>query len=239
MSRLKKIPISSIIGTFVLMVTLMVFFINKEEDVVTSSIGITFIILSEIALFGATTIIQLNNKIKDKTLITSGIVSTLTIYWIGTVLIEVFLSKTLKEKIPIFFTIEILLFAIIVVINICLYAAAQKLGNKDEKTLESMKSIKKSENLAFMMKSDESLKMYSKGLDDIYEALRYSDPIGTTSYEDKIYSSLQELNEVLKNCSKRQEHIDEAEEKMIFIKNLIKQRNLEVKNIKGGEYSAQ
>lgn len=225
------------IGLIVFIVTLIIFFLgytNRSIETI-NFLGLIFVLISEIALFGSSAFILSKNYSSSRMILVFGITSTLFIYWITTSIILIFSKNIFGDNIRGFVTTQIIILAIALIISIALYASGINLSEHDSE-LKYLKTIMKDcETLAFSLKSNPNFDSYSSLLNKIYEEIKYSDKTKSVEIEQTIYEKLGMLNELLsdkENKPKTEDILANIDEIVL----LIKERNLSVLQLNQGGF---
>lgn len=225
------------IGLIVFIVTLIVFllgYINHSKEGI-DWLGLIFVLISEIALFGGTTVILSKNYSSSRMLLVSGIISTLSIYWIVTSVLSVFSNNIFGNNIRGFATTQIIILAIALIISIALYATGINVHENDSKVKYSGLIMKDCESLAFSLKSNSSFSAYSSLLNKIYEEIKYSDKTKSVENEEIIYNRIQYLKELLSD-NENKPNVEDISTIVDEIVLLIKERNLSVLRLNQGGF---
>lgn len=225
------------IGLVVFLVTLVVFFLgftNHQKEAI-DLLALTFVLISEIAFFGSTTVLLARKFRGSQTLLVSGIISTLFIYWITSTLLSIFSGNIFKDNVRGFATTQIIILALALIISIALYASVINVKEHDSKLIGSGLIMRDCENLAFSLKSNVNFSAYSSFLIKIHEEIKYSDKTKSVEKDQVIYNRIRELGALLshnENEPKTQEISKIADEIVL----LIKERNLAVLQMNQGGY---
>ena len=142
------------IGLIVFIVTLVVFLLgytNHPKEGI-DWISLIFVLISEIALFGGTTIILAKNYSSSQMLLVSGIISTLSIYWIATFILSIFSKNIFEDNIRGLVTTEVVILAIALIISIALYAAGINVHEHDSNLNYSRLIMKDCEKSCLLIK---------------------------------------------------------------------------------------
>ncbi|MBC2579426.1 hypothetical protein [Clostridium sp. DJ247] len=225
------------IGLIVFIVTLVVFFLgytNHPKETI-HWLALTFVLISEIVLFGGTTVTLIRKYTSSQMLLVSGIISTLSIYWIATTILSVFSRNIFKDNVRGFATTQIVILAIALIISISLYAAVINVREHDAKLMDSRLIMSECENLAFSLKSNANFSAYSSLLSKIYEEIKYSDKTKSVKKEQTIYMKLEELKALLSN-NENELKVEDISKMVDEIVLLIKERNLSVIQLNQGGF---
>lgn len=225
------------IGLIVFIITLVIFLLgytNHSKETI-DWLGLIFILISEIALFGGATIILEKKYPSSQMLLVSGIISILSIYWIATSILSVFNQNIFGSNIRGFATTQIIILAVASIISIALYAIGMNVHEQDSKLNYSRLIMKDCESLAFTLKSNVNFSEYSSLLNNIYEEIKYSDKTKSIENEETIYNKIEYLKELLSNTEVKPklEDISPIVDEIVL---LIKERNLSVLRLNQGGF---
>lgn len=225
------------IGLTIFIVTLVVFFLgyaNHPKEVI-DWLSLTFVLISEIALFCGTTVVLTKKYTSSQMLLASGIISTLSICFIVTTILSIFSRNIFKDNVHGFATTEIIILAIAIIISISLYVAVINIREHDAKLMNSRLTMRECENLAFSLKSNVNFSAYSSLLNKIYEEIKYSDKTKSVEKEQTIYIKIEELNALLSN-NENEPNVQDISKMVDEIVLLIKERNLSVIQLNQGGF---
>jgi len=237
MSRKVRTLVTIGIGLIVFIVTLIIFFLgytNHSKEGI-DWLSLIFVLISEIALFGGTSVILSKNYSSSRMLLVSGIISTLSVYWIVASVLSVFSKNIFKDNIRGFATTQIVILAIALIISIALYAFGINVNEHDSKLEYSRLIMKDCESLAFSLKSNVNFSAYSSLLDKIYEEIKYSDKTKSVDNEETIYNKIDYLKELLLN----NENEPKLEDISIIVDEIVlltKERNLSLLQLNQGGF---
>ncbi|AQR98178.1 MULTISPECIES: hypothetical protein [Clostridium] len=225
------------IGFIVFIVTLVVFFLGYTNHPMENIdwIAFIFVLISEILLFGGTTIILMKKYPSNQMLLVSGIISTLSIYWIVTCILSIFNKNIFNGNTQGFITTQIIILAAALIISIALYVAGINVNENDDELAYSGIIIKDCESLAFSLKSNSNFSAYSSLLNKIYEEIKYSDKTKTVENEQIIYNRIQTLKELL-STNENNSKIEDVSKLVDEIVLLIKERNQSVLKLHQGGF---
>lgn len=181
------------IGLTIFIVTLVLFFLGYTSHPKESIdwLALIFVLVSEIALFGGTTVILIRKYTNSQMLLISGIISILFIYWISASILSIFSNNIFQNNVRGFATTQIILLAIALIISISLYAAVINVKEHDAKLKDFRLIMSDCESLAFSLKSNTSFSAYSSLMNKIYEEIKYSDKTKSIENEQDIYTKIE------------------------------------------------
>ncbi|AFQ46416.1 hypothetical protein [Desulfosporosinus meridiei] len=230
-----KISLSISIGFIVIATTLAIFFLGDSIYSKTNLewLSLAFVILSEIALFAGTTIMSLQVSPTNKMLIRSGMISTLFIYWVITVVCA-FFKNIFIDNLKGYIVLQIIIIAITAIIIILLNSLATRVRHVDERIVHSKGLMDDCQKRLFGLKSNNRYTQFQKPLNDIYEMLKYGDKIGSSTVDTEISNEITNLEKALAN--KEAPLTSNTDTIVGNIKFLIKRRNMELSQAKRGSY---
>lgn len=225
------------IGLIIFIVTLVVFLLgytNHPKEGI-DWIGLIFVLISEIALFGGSTVILAKKYPSNQMLLVSGVISTLSIYWIATIILSIFSKNIFGDNIRGLVTINVVILALALIISIALYAAGINVHEHDSRLKFSRLIMKDCESLAFSLKSNTSFSDYHSLLNKVYEEIKYSDKTKSSENDETIYNKIQFLKELLSNNQNKPkiEDVSSIADEIIL---LIKERNLSILQLNQGGF---
>lgn len=225
------------IGLIVFIVTLVVFFVgygNHPKEII-DWLALTFVLISEIALFSSITVILTRKYTSSQMLLVSGIISALSICWIAATMLSVFSRNIFKDNVRGFATTQIIILAIALIISISLHVAVINVREHDAKLMDSRLMMRQCENLAFSLKSNADFSAYSSLLSKIHEEIKYSDKTKSVEKEQTIYSKMEELEALLSN-KESEPKVQDISKMVDEIVLLVKERNLSVLQMNQGGF---
>lgn len=230
-----KLSLSISIGAIVIATTLAIFFLG--EPLSTKSrlewLSLAFVILSEIALFTGTTILSAQVSPTSKIIMHSGMLSTLFIYWLAT-LVGVFFKDLFKDNLSGYIILQVIIIAITAIIIILLQSIAARVGNMDASIEYSRGLMDDCQKRLFGLKSNDGYLQFQEPLNDLYEMLKYGDKIGSSTVDSEIAGEIANLEKALAN----KETLLTINTDTIVgnLKLLIKQRDMELAQAKRGSF---
>lgn len=227
---IKIYPILSI-GFIVIATTLVIFFLGDSifDKTILEWLSLAFVVLSEIALFAGITITSLQVSPTNKMLIRSGMISTLFIYWLITVVCALF-KNLFNDNLSGYIVLQIIIIAITAIIIISLNSMATRVKSGDEKIIRSRGLMEDCQRRLFGLKSNSGYTQFQKPLNDIYEMLKYGDKIGSSTVDTEISNEIANLEIALANKATSPDTI------IGNIEFLIKQRTMELSQAKRGGF---
>lgn len=239
MSNKMKTISSLAIGLIVIIITLVVYFVGFSSEIrkTIDIAALCFVLISEVAFF-AGLIITLNYKeIMSKTYLSSGVISSLFIYLVITVILSLFSRLIFQDNLRGFITTQTIVIGIVLIVIISLIASASKVESVNKKALSDITLMQDSENIAFSLVKDTKLNPYSGGLNRLYEDIKYSDKISFDKTMDReINERLAELSDKLKKGDIDILNEEDINNNINHIISIIKERNELLKQSKRGGY---
>lgn len=236
MGKNKRLVANIAICLIIIMVTLVVFFLGFSQNERTNFdyVGLIFVLISEFALFAGLILLSVDNSYMKTAFIRAGIITTLSGYWILTILTYLFFKRIFNnDNLEGFITIQIIIIGIAAIICVSLFMASSNVQRSNMKNISRRDWFQDGENIVFSLKNDMKFQSYRNDLEDLYEMLKYSDKIAVDSVLDK------EINNaiiLLSNCLKSEE-VKEIEIKQHIenISSMINERNMiTLKSKRGG-----
>jgi len=229
-----KLVLTMIIGLIVIGITITVFFLGTVGPRVSLDWqSLSFVLLSELLLFGMLTFFTMSSSTSNAQIIKTGILSTLTIYWAVSVIFALLRHLFAKHQ-NIFVIINILLIGIVIIVSILFNMVALKIQSIDKKTSNSMLFLQDIEKRLYSLASNDNYSEFKQGLHSLYEKVRFSDKIGTSSHDKTISDEMDNLEKMISsNAAGKKEKTEKAISQILF---LIKQRNMEISQSKRGGF---
>lgn len=132
MNKNVKLASCTAVGVIIIALTILIFLLGVTEKTSLDRASFVFILISEIILFAVTAYITVKHSRSDKTIIRSGIVTTLSAYWALTVLIALF-RNIFENHINTFIIVNCIVIALAAVVSILLNTAALNISSSDNK----------------------------------------------------------------------------------------------------------
>ncbi len=229
MTKNDKILSAAVIGAIVILATFLIFFLTNPQKTSLEGISFLFILISEIILF-AVIIFMVSKRLKsNKAVIQIGIIFTLSIYFIITVMISL-LRHVFKNNINGFILTNILIIAITAVICVLLFVVSLKISATDQKIKNARVNMELLEKHVFELSVNKQYSEYEQPLNQIYESIKFTDKTSASLIDPKLNHSIDTLEDMLiNNDGNIGDIIDE-------IMSLLKQRNMELLNEKRGGF---
>lgn len=236
MNRRSKVFSNISIGLIVIIITLVVFFVGfqKVEKTNLDYLALMFILLSEVALFIGLVILLTNEAPMSSIIIRSGVISTLSIYWLLTIIVYFIYKNTYKDSVGGFAAVQLILMALVAIITISLFMAASNVHASNIKIESTRVLLQESENMVFNLKNQKAYALHKDPLDRLYETIKYSDKVASDStLDEKIKEHIVNLSNNLKENREDKDAINESIENIIT---LIKERNMAAHTAKRGGF---
>lgn len=239
MKRQSKLILNGIIGLIVIIATLAIFFlgINKLQKETIDFLSLTFVLISEIVLFGVITVLFLLNGKVNKVFLRSGIISAAVTYWIATTIVSIVLNPVYRDNISGFITAHIIIISITAIIMVGLSAAAMHIQSRDQKIMNAGLLLRDCESKVFSLLNSDDYTPVKNHLNSLFEELKFSDM--STSLPEKereIKAKIIELSEALNAAPLNEKAASDTVQKINNIILMVKERNMEVMQIKRGGY---
>lgn len=230
-----KLSLSISIGAIVIATTLAIFFLGDPLSAKSRLewLSLAFVILSEIALFTGTTILSAQVSPTNKIIMRSGMLSTLFIYWLLT-LIGAFFKNIFKDNLSGYIILQVIIIAITAIIIILLHSIAARVGNTDTSIEHSRGLMDDCQKRLFGLKSNDGCLQFQEPLNDLYEMLKYGDKIGSSTVDSEIAGEIANLEKALAN---KETPLTASTDTIVGnLKLLMKQRNMELAQAKRGSF---
>ena len=210
-------------GAIVMAVTLAIFFATQWGGGEVCSridiVSMVFVLLSEFTLFSGVLIMSdMARAYPNHAFIWSGFTGSLVIYFMVTVGMA-YIRENYFSDIKKFTLQEIIALAVLAVILIALYMAAEKVNQSDNALLSKREFMQDIENRFFTMKTDANNSVCQKELDELYEAVKCCDKYKVCRLDDRICDCVDDLEITLSKA-------DEAEMKEAAAPHLEKLKHL-------------
>jgi uncharacterized membrane protein len=231
----KMLVANIIICLIVVSVTFAIFFVgfSKNERTSVDYASLSFVLISEFILFTAFSLLAVNIIYMKTVLIRSGIITTLSGYWVLTTFISLFFRKVFMNNLGGFILIQMIIMSITAIICITLFMVSSRVENSDDNT-NKKNYLRDGENIAFSLKSNVEFQPHINHLDELYKALKYSDKISKDAALDKeINNKITILSGYLKDKEMKEAEIKQYIDHII---SMIKERNMITLQGKRGSY---
>ncbi len=235
MKKNKRLVANIIICLIIATVTLVTFFVgfSKGERTSFDYTSLLFVMISEFALFAGLILLSINRTYMKTALIRSGIITTLSGYWILTTLISLFLKRIFNDNLGSFITVQIIIMSITAIISITLFIVSSNVQSSNN-NISKQNYLQDGENIAFSLKSNVEFQSYIKHLEKLYETLKYSDKISINAALDKeINNKITVLSGYLNDKEMKEVEVKQYIDHII---SMIKERNMITLQAKRGGY---
>jgi hypothetical protein len=238
MSNKAKTLANSVIAFIVIIITLKTFLsINAVSGKTAIDwYALIFVLISEAALFGGIIITTTGRITVNSMLLKVGVITTLAIYWIASIVISTFTRGVFMDNIGGFVTTHMILCAIVAIIIIIFWMFASSISAKDEKSANSRLLMQNCEELAFSLKSNKAYSDYHDLLNKLYEEIKYSDKTASIDKESMIYNQITELSNTLNSNNNSTATVQDVFQAVDAIILNIKERNMGIRNLKQGGF---
>lgn len=237
MNHKTKLLLNIFMGLIVIAMTLLIFFLgfSKQPKIFIDYISLIFIIFSEVILFGGMILVLYNGAKVNKIIMRAGVISTLFLYWIFTILTSVFFKLMFNDNVSTFVIIQFMAIAIVAIIIISLVIFASQVERSNSRAMDSRVWMQESESIILSLKLDSKLTPYMNILDQLYEELKYSDKVALNLDRDmEINRKINDFSEDIKEMnisSLTEQYVEDKIRRIIF---LVKERNMLMKQAKRG-----
>lgn len=228
--KLNKISkIYSIIGSLVVLGTIIAFILTGENySNISKWIGTFFILFSEVIFFAVLIGIEIVSKNASQIILRAGCGVSVLIYTIISIassLIYIFMNTNKVKK---FIMIQFVLLITATIFILIFFVASQCVKEKDDKILETAKILESMINKLNLLK--DKYPKYNKELKELEENLNFTD----LSMASEVDSDIKEEIEQLEMNLKKNDESSYIEELIIDIDLLIKNRKMEIRSKRFG-----
>lgn len=221
-----------IIGLIVISFSVTAFFLLDIEKVPLYWWALGFLVLSELVLFSGLICVRLLGANRSKVFMRSGIVATLFLYFLVT-LISIIFTSSFTGKLNTFILMELAIIVICTIIIISVFPISRRIAMDDRALGNAREFMDTCENRVGDLLSDLQNKDYARSLNSVYESIKYSDKIGSSSVDAKIGETLTKLEASLGDDQKNKEDIIGIFDE---ISSLISRRKTEISQSKRGGF---
>ncbi len=222
----------SIIGAISVAVTILLFFLLTSERSTMTWAGFCTILLAEIAMFGGLVFLEsISAKLSQIVMSAIGGGALIAIPLISIVVSLLFMVSQ-SHAYKVFAAIQIVSFAILVILLIIAYQVSTSVKYNSDKLLSAEKTITRITDKLKILADDRSNKVYSEKIKRIAEDIRYSDISTTVAADSEIETKIESLKLIL--LSENDQKEDEVNALLDDIFLLVNRRKMEVKNTKQG-----
>lgn len=237
MNNKTKLLLNIFMGLIVIVMTLLIFFLgfSKQTKIFIDYISLIFVIFSEVILFGGMSLVLYSRVRVNKLIMRAGVISTLFLYLIFTILTSVFFKLIFSDNVSTFVIIQLMAIAIVAIIIISLVIFASQVERSNGRAMDSRVWMQESESIILSLKLDNKLTPYMNMIDQLYEELKYSDKVAVNLDRDmEINRKINDFSEDIKEMdisSPTEQYVEEKIRRIIF---LVKERNMLMKQAKRG-----
>lgn len=222
---------SLIIGSIIIAVTLVIFFVgfSAGEKTALHWLSLTFVLIAEVALTAGLVVMPLNQPGSSANLVKMGVLTTLVIYFVAAVVLALLAGSVFADNKNGFITTNIVVIGVAATVIIALQVSASSLTGKEGQDPGSDDVLKNSMIKVFSLKSNPDYQEYTPVLDRLYDEFQYRDQHRSlASIDQNIEADVLELADYLSSAGdKRNGQEVEARTSRIIAK--IKERNMRLK----------
>ena len=222
-----------IIGTVVILITLIMFFTLKEQFVTIEWLALMFILMAEIIFFGGLILTENIAKDYEGLFLRSGVYSALTIFSIASLVISLIFMFAFTDSTKTLNVLQHLLWAIATIIVTLIITLGSSILQRNSKTEEAINNMALLQEKATDLGNNPLNSAFSYDIHRIAEAIRFSDISSTSPSDGTLFEKLKELEDLLMGSSQDKEK--EIKDSCNNILWLLQKRNREVVNNKGGK----
>lgn len=224
--------IIGIVGAIFMIFTLSAFFLLNIERIALYWWALAFLLLAELVLCTGLVCLTSLGARYDKAFVRSGITGALSLYFIAAI-ISVLTAGLFKDRLNTFILIQLGLLALLAIIILLILVFARRIADNSRKIVNDQRFMDVCEKRAYNLLADTKNKEYENNLNTLYENLKYSDKVGTSSVDEKIAAQLSILENSL-NSSK--ESKDDLLHIFDEISTFLNQRKIEIGELKRGGF---
>lgn len=219
------------IGAITVVFTMIAFFLSEIERSALHLWALAFLLLAEVVLCSGLIAVKSLDANHSKVLVRSGITGALSLYFFIT-LVSILFAGQFRDRVNIFIILELGIIALFAVIILMILACSRSIAGRNRR-MNERDFLKDCELRVYNLLADSKNKEYKSALNVLYENLKYSDSIGSSTLDDKIAVQITLLEGVLSSYKNNRDDvlriIDEASGN-------INQRKKEIGELKRGGF---
>ncbi len=229
MEKSSRIVFIGMVGVFAVIVTLSIFFLSGFERTVINGWALFFVLLSELSLFGGLAVLGNIKSRFSRTAAITGITAVLFLYLMVSVA-SCFFAELFHGDLNAFLTFEFTAIAAAAAVIALILVFFHHFNLAHRKATGSGEIIQLCEDRIYNLLAGKKNPTFEKPLVSLYEKIRYSDKIGSSSVDGKIVTQISRLEQYLHNEGKTEE-VNEIINEIIA---LMEQRKMEISMLKRG-----
>lgn len=220
-----------IIGFLLIAITCCIFFLFGFEKTAARILALCFVLFSEILLFVGLLILSFYNDLVNQVFIRSGVIGVLSLYFASTVTLSLFSHAFSDSVTPLVLT-EIIFLAVMLIVLTLLLFFSLRINHSDAKAISERKLMQICEKRIYDLLVDPKNQGFETKLKKLYETIKYSDKIGSSSVDEKIVGAIMRLEKGLESPDQKDEN---SETILDEITAFVSQRTMEIaENKRGG-----
>ena len=226
MRNMKKTLPTLLVGVLVLLITLVSFFMTTPQSTSADRLGLFFLVLAEVLFFGGLIGVDFLAQ-KTGTLVRSGGYTVLGLYLLGALVLSLIMICANLESVTLLATFQIILPCAAAILLVLLVTAGGHRAAADQPVQRASAALGALAGRVQLLSADPDC---APLLNQVWEALRYSDTSTALPIEREIEKKVEEL-EALSTAEDRQEQFCSCCQQLLA---LLNRRTAELKQLKSG-----
>lgn len=231
MSLFKKNVMTLIIGSFVILATLAVFFSLSYPKAHLDHIEFFTVLAAEVISIACFLVFNKASSGSSKVMISAGAYTAILVYVIAAIIFSVFFLVYFRHMPNTYLVVEVIFLALLFVALIVIYTYGKKVAQENDETTVQLTAMGILESNIQLMRNNPMNHQYVKQLDMIYEAIKSCDQSVYTKTDQLISSRAYDLNQIMQTPDGSVEKVNQLLGHMM---QLINQRTSEVRQLKRG-----
>ncbi len=231
----KRNLVVSIIGSIIVIISILLFLLIPNDKSAVDSAGIFFILFAEIIATGGIILSSLLGKGTNNVMLNAGVITTLSIYTFISISVSLLFMIILRNSVIDLIVSQLILFSITAIILILLFSFAKFSGSANTKTMETAELVEIfASKIQLLLKNSDNLK-YKTNLQKLYDVIKYGNYLNSSiDYDKTIKQKIDKLS-VLFNSSINNGESEKVINNSIFdIIQLFEQHKIEARQSKQG-----
>lgn len=221
----------AVLGVLFIFATVCIFLLADFPRTVLYGWSLSFVLFSEILLFGGLLILNRVSVGPNGVFIRSGVAVVLTMYFFATVFSSLFSGLfVLVNK---FLLVQVIIFAVAAALIALLVFFSAKVNQSDKNTQDNRKWMEYNELKVYKLMTEAVNAPYKDRLSSLYEAMHYSDKTVFTSVDESISGGVGTLEQLLQSEVKSDESILKT---IDALSSQLSQRKVEASQLKRGGF---
>ncbi|WP_130862553.1 hypothetical protein [Bacilliculturomica massiliensis] len=219
-------------GVITMAVTALIFILNFGLRAEISKTGLGFMLLAEAVFFGGLLLTGWLARRGCGIMLRSGGYSLLTLYAAASILLSVLFLNSFRGFAMLLTSLQIVLLAAAVILYLIIWHFSRRTGEKTRRIQQAGKQLRELVSRSELLADEFAGEKQAAGLREIAEALRCSDPGEATDIDRMIGEELERLDKLLHSGDESSS--SGADETIVHILSLIRQRGAQLKNSRSG-----